>query len=470
MIDRDKTTLWPRAVHAVHACRNPYLATDNNIPTAISRHPYPVATIPLPATSTMNLHPNVKTSQSNTRVSNAPENEMAAWLHSGQTSAFFPNANGNHIKDSTMTINNNFRSESKPMETLYERVAPHAISNEGGRADNPKCHPGTRQELIGLLEKWMNAAEGNRILWLSGPAGGGKTAIVKTLTERATGQGAQTISFYFFRGDSTRNGAQPLVPTLIYQLFELCSPSLEKAVANTLSKRPHIISGSLSEQCRFLSVLSPAIRQSLPAGGSVLILVDGLDECDVDAELSQPALIRALASLVMDKDSPFRLLVASRPEARIRMAFNELSLPAQTIFLDEQYSPEKDIRVFVTAEFKRIKASHPSAHFLGGDWPPTSDVEEIVRKSSGQFIFAATVMRYLSHPSTVPSLSLERVRGIVPAGKNSPFTHLDSIYTFILAQADDPEVMRDVLSVMLLPEIGLEYIGLMWMHSEGSSL
>ncbi|KAF5310038.1 hypothetical protein D9619_010145 [Psilocybe cf. subviscida] len=342
------------------------------------------------------------------------------------------------------------------METLYQRVAPHAISNEGGRADNPKCHPGTREEVIGLLERWMDAAESDQILWLSGPAGGGKTAIVKTLTERATDRGARTISFYFFRGDSTRNGAEPVVPTLLYQLFQLY-PRTAEVIAGILFTHPRALDGSVVEQFKLVSRLIPIIQQLLPAGARILILIDGLDECDVGADISQGEIIRALASLVMAEDSPFRLLVASRPEARIRMAFNRLSSPAQTIFLDEQYSPEKDIRVFVAAEFDEIKASHPSAHLLGGDWPLSSDVDKIVRKSSGQFIYAATVMRYLSHPSTVPSLSLERVQGIVPAGKNSPFTHLDSIYTFILAQADDPDVMHDVLSLALLPEIRLEH-------------
>ncbi|KAF5310019.1 hypothetical protein D9619_010162 [Psilocybe cf. subviscida] len=404
------------------------------------------------STSTMNAN----NDQLNTRISENAGYQLTASSYSGQTSAF-TNANDVRIKNSSLSITTNVNTASEPLKVLYKRVAPHAISNEGGRADNPKCHPGTREEVIGLLERWMNAIEGDRILWLSGPAGGGKTAIVKTLTERFTDRGICTINFYFFRGDSTRNGAQPLVPTLLYQLFELCSPSLEEAVAGILSRRPHVMDGSLSEQCKFLSALFPTIRRSLPASALVLILVDGLDECDVDAELSQPDLIRALASLVMEKDSPFRLLVASRPEALIRMAFNRLSSPAQTIFLNEEYSPEKDIRVFVTAEFDEIKASHPSARLLDRDWPSPTDVEAIICKSSGQFIYAATVMRYISRPSTVPSLSLQRVQGIVPAGKNSPFTHLDTIYTFILAQADDPEVMHDVLSVTLLTEIESEH-------------
>ncbi|KAF5322199.1 hypothetical protein D9619_000297 [Psilocybe cf. subviscida] len=410
---------------------------------------------------------NANTDQLNMQISENAGYQLTASSYSMQMSAF-PDANDIRIKNSSFNMITNLNtassmflwfyrllcrlmyfSYSEPMETLYQRVAPHAISNEGGRADNPKCHPGTREEVIDLLEKWMNAAESNRILWLSGPAGGGKTAIVKTLTERSTDRGVRAISFYFFRGDSTRNGAQPVIPTLLYQLFQFY-PRASEVVANILSTHPRALDGSLAEQFKLISRLIPIIQQSSPANTPVLLFVDGLDECDIEAEFSQADLIHTLSSLVMDKDSPFRLLVASRPEARIRMALNRLSSPAHTIFLDEQYSPEKDIRVFVTAEFDGIKVLHPSAHLLEGDWPSPLDIEEIVRKSSGQFIYAATVMRYVSRPSTVPSLSLQQVQGIVPAGKNSPFAHLDSIYTFILMQADDQEATREMLSITLL--------------------
>ncbi|KAF5310267.1 hypothetical protein D9619_010154 [Psilocybe cf. subviscida] len=434
-------------LYGFHTCENPTSVNHSD---------------PLPSTSTMNRNAD----QPSTQVSQNAGRQLTASSHGVQTSAF-TNANDVRVKNGSINITTNVNTASKPLKVLYKRVAPHAISNEGGRADNPKCHPGTREEVIGLLEKWISAAESNRILWLSGPAGGGKTAIVKTFTEHATDHGVRTISFYFFRGDSTRNSAAPVVPTLLYQLFQLC-PGSSEVVADVLSTHPRILDGSLVEQFNLVSKLIPIIRQT-PTDDPVLLVVDGLDECDVEAELSQANVIRALAGLVTEEDSPFRVLVASRPEARIRMAFNRLSSPAQTIFLDEQYSPEKDIRVFVTAEFDEIKASHPSAHLVGGDWPPSSDVDQIVLKSSGQFIYAATVMRYISHPSTVPSLSLERVRGIVPVGKNSPFAHLDTIYTFILAQPDDPEATREVLSVALLPEIESEHITLLHRYNSRNS-
>lgn len=289
----------------------------------------------------------------------------------------------------------------------------------------------------------------DRILWLSGPAGAGKTAIVKTIAERSNDKGLYTISFFFFRGDSTRNTAQPLVPTLLYQLFQLFPPLLG-AADEIFYTHPRILDASIAEQCKLISRLSPIIRQSLPAKTQILLLLDGLDECSDDGWRSQGDILCALESLVKEDDSLFQLLIASRPEAHIQMTFNQLISQTQSIFLDEQYRPEKDIQLFVTAEFNRIKASHPSARSLPGDWPAPSDIDMIVTKSSGQFMYAATVMRYLADASTVPSLSLERVKGIVPASNTSPFIHLDSVYAFILSRVDDTVAARDLLSMALL--------------------
>lgn len=132
------------------------------------------------------------------------------------------------------------------------------------------------------------------------------------------------------------------------------------------------------------------------------------------------------------------------------MVLNQLTSKAQHIFLDGRYSPAKDIRHFVTTEFDRIKAAHPQAHLLLKDWPPEPAINAIVEKSSNQFIYAATVMRYLANPSTVPSLSLERAQGPVLYRQKSPFPQLDAMYTYILQQAEDQEAIRDITSLILL--------------------
>ncbi|KAF5329695.1 hypothetical protein D9619_009225 [Psilocybe cf. subviscida] len=345
---------------------------------------------------------------------------------------------------------------SDSLKALYERVAPNAILNAGGRADEVKCYPGTREEIIDLTERWMEGREGvgHGMMWLSGPAGAGKSAIVQTIAERCKERGIQAANFFFFRSDPTRSTARPLVATLLYQIFEFF-PAAKQSVATALSNRPLLFDTSIQDQ--FNRPLSPALNDiplplESPTCRPVVLLIDGLDECDSEHNLLQRQILQALDYLLERKDCPFLVLVASRAEPRITMAVKELASPVKSIFLDEEYQPEKDIRTFVTGEFARIKRSHHLAHMLGDHWPSNEDVESIVKKSSGQFIFAATVMRYIANSSASPKLSLERVRGIVPAAKNSPFAHLDAIYTYIFSQMDDQEAVMDLLSMKLLFE------------------
>ncbi|KAF5319352.1 hypothetical protein D9619_008426 [Psilocybe cf. subviscida] len=250
--------------------------------------------------------------QSNKQMINGAAYQLAA-SDAGQASAF-TNANNVSIKDSSFTITSNINVTTKPaLDLLYQRVAPNAILNQGGRADDPKCHPGTREEVIALIEKWMDNTGGNCILWLSGPAGGGKTAIMKTIAERSTTRGIHTVNFFFFRGDSSRKSARPVVPTLLYQLMQLY-PHLTETVAAIFATHPRILDTSITEQCRLISTLATTIRQSSLTGTPIVLLIDALDECDVDAERSQGDILRALQRLVFEDNSPFRLLIASRPE------------------------------------------------------------------------------------------------------------------------------------------------------------
>lgn len=51
------------------------------------------------------------------------------------------------------------RVTAPSLDVLYKRVAPNAIVNVGGRADEVRCHPGTREKVIDRIEKWGNAQD-----------------------------------------------------------------------------------------------------------------------------------------------------------------------------------------------------------------------------------------------------------------------------------------------------------------------
>ncbi|KAF5324134.1 hypothetical protein D9619_011141 [Psilocybe cf. subviscida] len=338
------------------------------------------------------------------------------------------------------------------LEVLHKRVAPNAILNAGGRADEVRCHPGTREEVIDLIEEWGDTPDSlaRPIFWLSGPAGAGKSAIVQTMAERCSRRKMPHANFFFFRADTSRGTASPLIATLLHQII-LVYPFLQDCVAAVLSADPFIFDSTLANQLAQL-IVAPlrSIRQSSSDYYPLLLLIDGLDECDSENKRSQQQVLDAFDEVLADHPCPFRLLVASRDESQIRAAFNKLYSPYLHVYLGDQYSPERDICIFVNAQFEQIRNTHPLAHTLDASWPTVEDVAYIVEKSSGQFIYAATVMRFILDSSASPAVSLERVQGVARLATISPFSHLDSIYFYILSQADDQEALNDILHAQLL--------------------
>ncbi|KAF5329680.1 hypothetical protein D9619_009204 [Psilocybe cf. subviscida] len=264
------------------------------------------------------IHPSSSVSQD--RDFHAAHPSSSTWhTHPdiGSSASIFKNAVNTRIKNSSFTVNNiqapggsiSVRSSGlDPLSKLYDEVASHAILNAGGRADEVRCYPGTREEVIGLVERWMDGKDGSapNMMWLSGPAGAGKSAIVQTIAERCKNRRVQVASFFFFRGDPTRNSARPLAATLLYQIFRFY-PRARQAIAAVLLDDPLLFDSSIQDQLNQLLASSlQDIPQPVdsPARRPIVLLIDGLDECDSEHKLSQRLILQALGHLVMQENSP----------------------------------------------------------------------------------------------------------------------------------------------------------------------
>lgn len=329
----------------------------------------------------------------------------------------FSNSRNIQIRDSSFTVNVNASKRMLPDHAVYRTllttiyiytmnivsegnidrligaVAYNAILNAGGRGDEVRCYPSTREEVVGKIEKWMDGQGEpcHRMMWLSGPAGAGKSAITQTVAERCKKHGIHTANFFFFRGDWTRNHAQPLVATLVYQLRGYYH-TLDELLAECLMATPLICEASIDEQ--FTQLISSPIhmvQQSPSIQRPIILIIDGLDECE--DKKKQQQILGALRTLIQEDDSPFIVLVASRAEPHLVMSFNKLGTLVGSIFLNNKYTPRDDIHHFVTSKSDEIKGAHHLAHTLDSCWPAETDLDAITDKSSGQFIYAATVMR-----------------------------------------------------------------------------
>ena len=74
----------------------------------------------------------------------------------------------------------------------------------------------------------------------------------------------------------------------------------------------------------------------------------------------------------------------------------------------------------------------------------------LVKKASGQFIYAATVMKFVDSPRHRPTERLNMTLGLQPTGKNMPFSSLDELYMHVFLAVTDIEAVIKVFEVLLL--------------------
>ena len=268
-------------------------------------------------------------------------------------------------------------------------------------------------------------------MWIYGPAGSGKSAIAQTIAEICEREGMTIASFFFSRTAAERNNERSLISTLVYQIY-LAIPESRESITAAVEHDPTIFSRSLDAQIRALMI--EPLNCAPPRPAPKLIIIDGLDEC-ADPK-AQKYILQALGAAATQLNVSVRFLVASRPEQVIRTSFNASTLGCMTIGvpLDETYQPDADIKTFLNSRFSEIRRDHPSRAFLPKIWPPKGAVETLVTKSSGQFIYASTVMKFIESHHHWPNHRLNIILGVSKSGNDAPFAELDAVYHHVLSK------------------------------------
>ncbi|KDR67333.1 hypothetical protein GALMADRAFT_147135 [Galerina marginata CBS 339.88] len=345
-------------------------------------------------------------------------------------------------------------------ERLVETSSPAAFHNSEQRLDPPKCHPDTRIAVLNRITDWVlgtDAGPRDRrafMMWLYGSAGVGKSAIAQTIAERFDADGSLLASFFFSRSDPTRSHARPLFATIAYQIA-LNIPEAKVSIVAAIEYDPLIFSKSYETQ--FTRLIIEPLQSVTRLNNSIsrrtyVIVIDGLDECtDKDARSN---ILRLLMNTHQKHSLPIVLLflISSRPELDIKTIIDSHGLETRPsrLGLDGDYMPNNDIRIFLQDKFQEIKIHHPHRAFIPAEWPSDGVINKLVRTSSGQFIYAATVVKYLSSATRKPTTSLDVILGLHPARSGAPFAALDELYTFIFSTVDDLDLVLRVLGLIIL--------------------
>jgi len=259
------------------------------------------------------------------------------------------------------------------------------------------------------------------------------------------------LASFFFRADSLRSNSKQLVATIAYQVAVVI-PDVRGLMEAAIDNDPHLLSRSLITQFTALIVdplehlfeTSVGEHMDLPK----LIIIDGLDEC---MDGTQVQIVDMIFAVGKRSKFPFNFLVASRPELEISaaMGYGKIREGLTRLPLDADITSRHDIRRFLQDKFDEIRLTHPIRSDLPSSWPSNEDIDTLVYKSSGQFIYASTIVKFVSSRRHGPDHRLEIVLDLRSKGKDLPFAELDALYRHVLSSVEETTTTVQIVATAL---------------------
>ena len=249
------------------------------------------------------------------------------------------------------------------------------------------CTPGTRVAILEHIYQWARDSSSNspRIFWLTGDTGSGKSTIACTVAghfDDETENEAQNIlraSFFCSRQFEETRRQKYIIPTIVYQLAHQ-SRSYARALLGANKFRSVDV---VSKQMKVLLV-SPWQRSANdrpPEFPPYLVVIDALDEIE---HQGGSVFLRELLMMVDGGQlKGLKFLITSRPHPELASLCATFPFDAVCRLYEVPTDTVKaDIMVYLKDKLPNLR-----------DEPQLSD---LAQKADGLFIYAATVVRYIT--------------------------------------------------------------------------
>jgi len=268
-----------------------------------------------------------------------------------------------------------------------------------------------------------------RVFWLNGLAGTGKSTIAQTFAEMCFADGRLGASFFCSRDFEDRSNLQMIFPTLAFQLAYRYPP-FRQELLRVLRANPGAGRESLCSQMERL-IVGPFKATHIPT----LIIIDALDECKDEEPAS--ALLSILSRCV-EQIPHVKFFITGRPEPRIRSGFR---LPAlrpitEVLKLHDVKRPLVDVDIKLYLRTRLVDIARNRSHCdVTEDWPPPSDIDILCEKAAGLFIYASTAIKFVACRHHQPPRRLKILISLPQNTAHEGESGINALYTEILRQA-----------------------------------
>ncbi|RGP76562.1 wd40 repeat [Fusarium longipes] len=312
-----------------------------------------------------------------------------------------------------------------------------------------ECLEGTQRDALGKIQSWIHDPDGVSVFWLVGMAGTGKSSIARTVANclntkmefmSRMPQIEDNIflgaTFFFSQEDPERNTVKYVIPTFSTTLAQRV-PALGRYISEFILKDTTVGHKDLLEQMAYLiSKPLSALNQTIPVHIRLVLILDALDECEEMGGARR--LLSLLSTLGKFDNVDVRVLVVSRHQSDISRTFDNPDIFKMS---PRRYTLEKiprraneqlpdDIAKYIKHELDKVT----STKRFGQGWLKMDEMNQLIDRADGLFIYAATTCRFLDITDD-PDIQQSRLQQLI-TGRPLPGTpeqRLDDIYRRVLA-------------------------------------
>ncbi|KAG2064689.1 WD40 repeat-like protein [Suillus decipiens] len=313
-----------------------------------------------------------------------------------------------------------------------------------GAGLNPSkcCLPDTRQDLLKDIQNWIRSTEAGtpQVLWLSGTAGKGKSAVAHTIAKWHIENGGVGACFCFDRTQQASRGQDKVFRTMARDLAD-CNPIVRRALAQAVRDRDGLKrTPDIMKQWQELIVGPTNMIASKGIAAPVLMIIEALDESG-EAD-SREQIIRLLAGRLNTSNSQpvelpanFRILLTSRP---LKDIHNKLHGPhVRNVSLDgvSSVSTELDIQRYISHKLEDLHIFN-DVHF-----------KKLALKSDGLFEWARLTCDYIKGTNRIGLGPIERFNDVCTGISGTGTQLLDDMYERILTDIIPVKERRQAIPV-----------------------
>ncbi|KAG8751753.1 hypothetical protein FRC14_007632 [Serendipita sp. 396] len=305
------------------------------------------------------------------------------------------------------------------------------------------CAAGTRETILSKLIDWAHGTTQQKVCWMTGMAGTGKTTIAYTLCERLEADGILGASFFCSTTEDETHNIRHLLPTLAYALGA-SSQKMADALLGAL-KDKDVADMNLKDTFTTL-ISTPASIDTSPFHGETRVIVlDGFDQVkDRDR-------VEGILSLILEHAGAVALkfFISSRPLS------DKFKMTPQLWRFDLYNRPEeevrRDIKLYVQ---RRLGELAERLGDKGKGWPAQEQVDAIVDRANPLFIYASTVCSYIGEDDDSQikrRLKAAIDKAPVKGSTKSPTDKLYALYVQIIdvASKNCNEDIKEVLGLIV---------------------